>query len=256
MWSVARSGMFDAPRGRCAVAVRIGATGFGAAWIATASSAAWADEATPAAFSAAAAGAGALLLAALLGLVWWRVRAARDAGLARREPAARAATPMSAAQARAGADVARPPVPAADRTAAPTRSVHSGVEGIDLIQQAEFLSLLGERDAAVALLTAHLDGAGAAEAPVWLKLMQIHRRFGDRQSFEQVRPRYRERFGAEAPPWASDKAATASDSNGASAAAPARQERDRSPTVPGVLLIDGKVQRDRSASDSSRSPGG
>jgi hypothetical protein len=90
---------------------------------------------------------------------------------------------------------------------APAAQRHIGIA--DLLQQAEFLALLGERDAAVALLQAHLDGPGARDMPVWLRLMHVHRRFGDRHSFELTRTQYRQRFDSEAPPWAADVVPTA-----------------------------------------------
>jgi hypothetical protein len=242
---------FEDSRGRGASACRSACRAIGAQF---AVSRAWAgDAAAPAGFSADAAAAAALLLAALMGLVWWRVRASRDAREERRQRATRRSTARHgdarpATQAQPGAKVSGLPgrrttefaTPASAR-AAPAQAL---VEGIDLIQQAEFLSLLGERDAAVALLSAHLDGPGAAESPVWLKLMHVHRRFGDRHSFEQLRPAYQRRFGIEAPLWACEPASTGTSSR-APRAEPAFEEPDPSQTVPAVLVIDATAPRDR-----------
>ena len=230
-----------------------------------------ADAASAAGFSADVAVAAALLLAALLGLLWWRIRAARSDrdNRARRSPGSRAVLrgdpgaaqrlqrgqgaggPISRATAVKGAAPAAPPASAPLSGIARQAVSHAPADGIDLIQQAEFLSLLGERDAAVALLTAHLEGAGADDAAVWLKLLQVHRRFGDRHSFEQARPRYCRRFGIEAPTWAREPAP------GTTLDAPAPEppyDPDPGQTIPSVLLLDGAAARERGQAEKSPLP--
>jgi hypothetical protein len=74
-------------------------------------------------------------------------------------------------------------------------------QAVDVDQQVDFFELLGRHEAAVAVLSAHIAGPGGDDAPSYLKLMQIHRRYSDPQAFEQVRLSYRQRFDAEAPVW-------------------------------------------------------
>ena len=159
------------------------------------------------------------LLAVLLGAIWWRIRSVDDKSHRDAPPEQVAASaPVRASDA---------PPPAPQRIA----QIRPQFDEIDSIQQAEFLSLLGERDAAVALLTAHIDSEAGAQATVWIKLMQIHRRFGDRHSFEALRPRYRQRFGTEAPPWARDLPAGEGDERQVSVPMPS--------TVPPPMSRDG-----------------
>lgn len=185
-----------------------------------------------------------LLPVALIGTLAWRLHAARKAQLASQT------LPMPPAPARTAAT---PPAPVPVR-ATPVQAL---VEEIDLIQQAEYLSLLGERDAAVTLLATHIDGAGDTEAPIWIKLMQIHRRFGDRQSFERLRPLYRQRFGDEAPPWARDQSDSIPPISQVSGA-PVRMPADaggRLPAPTGLLPTAGLVARERQSGEGARSPG-
>ena len=216
-----------------------------------------ADATQAAGLSADVAVIAALALAALLGLLWWRVRASRkdrDAKLLRslRSRAVLHGDPGLAQRPQHGQVAGSPPLRAAAASGTvPAAPPHALVDGIDLIQQAEFLSLLGERDAAVALLSAHIEGTGAGDTAAWLKLMQIHRRFGDRHSFEQVRPLFSRRFGSEAPAWAQAPAASAT----LSAATPSPPE-DPEPgqTIPSVLLLDGAAARERGQGEKSPSP--
>lgn len=74
-------------------------------------------------------------------------------------------------------------------------------ELIDLEQQAEFFVVLGQSEAAVDLLMAHLrDSAGASPLP-YLKLMEIYRQLGDDASYRRTQQRFNQRFNARAPDW-------------------------------------------------------
>jgi hypothetical protein len=77
-------------------------------------------------------------------------------------------------------------------------------ELIDLEQQAEFFVVLGQDEAAIALLTAHLRDTGGASPLPFLQLLEIHQRRGDRAAYEEVRRGYRKHFDALAPEWSSD----------------------------------------------------
>jgi hypothetical protein len=74
-------------------------------------------------------------------------------------------------------------------------------ELIDLEQQAEFFVVLGQDEAAVDLLMAHLrDSAGASPLP-YLKLMEIYHRLGDEAAYRRTQQRFNQRFNARAPDW-------------------------------------------------------
>jgi hypothetical protein len=77
-------------------------------------------------------------------------------------------------------------------------------ELIDLEQQAEFYVVLGQDEAAIALLTAHLGEVGAASPLPFLQLLEIHQRRGDRASYEALREDYQDHFDALAPEWSND----------------------------------------------------
>jgi pilus assembly protein FimV len=77
-------------------------------------------------------------------------------------------------------------------------------EQIDLEQQADFFSALGQDDQAVDLLVTHLRGTGGANPMPYLKLMDIHRRRGEREAYERTRERFNLRFNAVAPDWNAD----------------------------------------------------
>lgn len=72
----------------------------------------------------------------------------------------------------------------------------SAEESLELEQQVEFLTVLGQEDAAVGLLTEHLRKTGGTFPMPFLKLMDIHRRRGDRAAYETVRARFNQRFNA------------------------------------------------------------
>ena len=84
-----------------------------------------------------------------------------------------------------------------------TRAV-SVDELIDLEQQAEFFVVLGEEEAAIDLLMAHLRSTGGISPLPYLKLLEIYRRRQDPESYERMRKRFNHRFNAVAPDWQSD----------------------------------------------------
>ncbi|MEO7057042.1 MAG: hypothetical protein ABI281_08125 [Caldimonas sp.] len=77
-------------------------------------------------------------------------------------------------------------------------------ELIDLEQQAEFFVVLGQDEAAIDLLDAHIRDAGSASPLPYLKLLEIHQRRRDQASYERVRESFKERFKAFAPEWSAD----------------------------------------------------
>jgi len=84
---------------------------------------------------------------------------------------------------------------------APHASSLSMGELIDLEQQAEFFVVLGQDEAAIALLANHLIAPGAASPLPFLELLEIHRRRGERDAYEDLREEYQRRFDAAAPEW-------------------------------------------------------
>ncbi|HEU5293615.1 MAG TPA: hypothetical protein VFU71_02385 [Burkholderiaceae bacterium] len=77
-------------------------------------------------------------------------------------------------------------------------------ELIDLEQQAEFFVVLGQDAAAIDLLMGHIRSSGGTSPLPYLKLLEIYRRQGDRESYERTRERFNHRFNAYAPDWDSD----------------------------------------------------
>jgi len=77
-------------------------------------------------------------------------------------------------------------------------------ELIDLEQQAEFFVVLGQDEAAIDLLMGHIRSSGGTSPLPYLKLLEIYRRLGDRESYERTRERFNHRFNAYAPDWDSD----------------------------------------------------
>jgi pilus assembly protein FimV len=77
-------------------------------------------------------------------------------------------------------------------------------ELIDLEQQAEFFIVLGQDDAAVDLLEAHMGGHTQQIPWPYLKLMEIYRRMGLRADYERVQRRFNDQFNGHAPTWESD----------------------------------------------------
>jgi pilus assembly protein FimV len=89
-------------------------------------------------------------------------------------------------------------------TFASRNSTPSMEQLIDLEQQAEFFVVLGQDEAAIALLSAHLDEAGGGSPLPYLQLLEIHQRREDRDSYERVRRSFHRHFNAYAPEWSSD----------------------------------------------------
>lgn len=69
-------------------------------------------------------------------------------------------------------------------------------EVLDLEQQVEFLTVLGREDSAVELLIEHLRKTGGTHPTPFLKLMELHRRRGEREAYEGLRARFNQRFNA------------------------------------------------------------
>jgi hypothetical protein len=106
-------------------------------------------------------------------------------------------------------DLDEPPEPAMQKTQplvppvtplADQRDV-SAEELIDLEQQAEFFVVLGQDEAAIDLLVAHLRDTGGASPLPYLKLLEIYHRLGDRDAYDHTRTRFNQRFNARAPAW-------------------------------------------------------
>jgi hypothetical protein len=103
------------------------------------------------------------------------------------------------------------PAPAPAVVAAPAQSgsteVVSVEELLDLEQQADFFIALGQEDAAVDLLMAHLRSAGGQSPLPYTKLLEIYKRQEDRAAYERTRARFNRRFNAYAPDWDTGPAA-------------------------------------------------
>ncbi len=96
------------------------------------------------------------------------------------------------------------PAPRPSLTASEPLKAVSVEELIDLEQQAEFFIVLGQDDAAVELLEAHLGGHTQEIPWPYLKLMEIYRRLGRRADYERVQARFNAHFNGRAPTWESD----------------------------------------------------
>jgi hypothetical protein len=79
-------------------------------------------------------------------------------------------------------------------------------EQIDLEQQADFFIVLGQDEAAIDLLLAHLRGTGGTSPMPYLKLLEIHSRRDDPEAYERIRARFNQRFNGVAPPWGTELA--------------------------------------------------
>lgn len=115
------------------------------------------------------------------------------------------------------APVAAPAVPLADWGVAPPsfapphdpsaieqlRAV-SVEELIDLEQQAEFFVVLGQDEAAIGLLEAHVQGTDGTIPLPFLKLLELYQRLGRRADYERVQAAFNAHFNAHAPTWESD----------------------------------------------------
>lgn len=94
--------------------------------------------------------------------------------------------------------------PAIDQTSAePLRAV-SVEELIDLEQQAEFFTVLGQDAAAIDLLEAHVHGAEGTIPLPFLKLLELYQRLGRRGDYERVQAAFNASFNAHAPTWDAD----------------------------------------------------
>jgi hypothetical protein len=72
---------------------------------------------------------------------------------------------------------------------------------LDLQQQAEFFSDLGQDDAALKLLADHLTQTRGDYPLPYLQVMDICRRRSDKAGFERIRSRLQQRFGISWPGW-------------------------------------------------------
>lgn len=77
-------------------------------------------------------------------------------------------------------------------------------ELIDLEQQAEFFVVLGQDDAAIGLLEAHVQGTDGTIPLPFLKLLELYQRLGRRADYERVQATFNAHFNAHAPTWESD----------------------------------------------------
>ncbi len=76
-------------------------------------------------------------------------------------------------------------------------------ELIDLEQQAEFFVVLGQDEAAIALLDQYVRATGGRSPLPYLQLLDLHQRRGDEASYERVREAFDAQFHAQAPAWRS-----------------------------------------------------
>jgi hypothetical protein len=77
-------------------------------------------------------------------------------------------------------------------------------ELIDLEQQADFFVVLGQDEAAIDLLLAHVRNPGATTPLPYLKLLEIYQRRGEHIEYERVRKHFNAQFKASAPAWNED----------------------------------------------------
>jgi pilus assembly protein FimV len=91
----------------------------------------------------------------------------------------------------------------ADDASTPPGSID---ELIDVDQQAEFFVLLGEEQAAIDLLKAHLGHSGEASPLLFLRLLEVCQSRGDRETYDRTRRRFDEQFGASTPQWGAERA--------------------------------------------------
>lgn len=164
----------------------------------------------------------ALLAAAVLWLAWRDARARRSAqwwtGPAPTPEASQAPLAAAPAVAVVAPEPDDSPATAADAftvstiveedetagAAPPPPRELSVEELIDLEQQAEFFIVLGQDEAAIDLLMSHVRAEGGNSPLPYLKLLEIHRRRGEREAYQRIRERFNRRFNAYAPDWESD----------------------------------------------------
>jgi pilus assembly protein FimV len=88
--------------------------------------------------------------------------------------------------------------------AGPRKNIELTMEElIDLEQQAEFFVVLGQDEAAIALLDGYMQGVGGKSPLPYLQLLEIHQRRGEQAAYDRVRRIFNERFNANAPDWSS-----------------------------------------------------
>jgi pilus assembly protein FimV len=109
-------------------------------------------------------------------------------------------SPRTVQGASAASSIAMPP-PIVQTYETPAFSVD---EQIDVEQQADFFIALGHDDEAVDLLMANLRSTGGGSPLPYLKLLEIHRRLGQREEYERTRDRFNQRFNSVAPDWSAD----------------------------------------------------
>ena len=97
-----------------------------------------------------------------------------------------------------------PSPPRAGLHDSPTPRDVSIEELIDVDQQAEFFIAIGQDQAAIELLVAHLRNTGGGSPLTYLKLLDIYRRLGEKEDYERTRSRFNHRFNAHAPEWGAD----------------------------------------------------
>jgi hypothetical protein len=74
-------------------------------------------------------------------------------------------------------------------------------ELIDLEQEAEFFTLLGDDAAAIDLLERNIRRRGITSPLPYLKQLDLHRQLGAREAFDRAARRFGSHFAADAPRW-------------------------------------------------------
>ena len=104
-----------------------------------------------------------------------------------------------------GPEAARPLVDAARSGGSARRYGEVSMEElIDLEQQAEFFVVLGQEEAAIALLESYMLGDSGKSPLPYLQLLELHQRRADQTAYERVRESFNSRFHAFAPEWSDD----------------------------------------------------
>lgn len=127
-----------------------------------------------------------------------------------RAPAQGAAQPPAAAAPRP----ARRPVAAHSRWPADLHGEQAAArlkaeELVDVQQQADFFLSIGQTDAAIEVLEAHLLQAGDSSPLAWLDLLEIYHGLERRQGYERVRRAFRRHFKVQVPEFAQYRQAEA-----------------------------------------------
>ncbi len=91
-------------------------------------------------------------------------------------------------------------------TGVPPREV-TVEELLDLEQQVDFFVVLGQHEAAIDLLVAHIRASGGTSPLPYLKLLEIYRSHERVDDYERTRSRFNKRFSAQAPAWGGELAA-------------------------------------------------